>query len=70
MRQPISSGNRLAFPKDLKIREDDWTLTPPPSDAKNRNVEIIVPVNFNVKVRKGMKVRGCKTIIGNFSNDI
>ena len=33
-------------------------------------VEIIVPVNFNVKVRKGMKVRGCKTIIGNFSNDI
>ena len=33
-------------------------------------VEIIVPVNFKVKVRNGMKVRGCKTIIGNFSNDI
>ena len=33
-------------------------------------VEIIVPANFKVKVRKGMKVRGCKTIIGNFSNDI
>ncbi|MAN35450.1 MAG: phosphatidylserine decarboxylase family protein, partial [Candidatus Marinimicrobia bacterium] len=33
-------------------------------------VEIIVPANFKVKVRKGMKVRGCKTIIGNFSDDI
>ena len=33
-------------------------------------VEIIVPANFKVKVRKGMKVRGCKTIIGSFSNDI
>ena len=33
-------------------------------------VEIIVPTNFKVKVRKGIKVRGCKTIIGNFSNDI
>ena len=29
-------------------------------------VEIIVPKNFDIKVRKGMKVKGCKTIIGNF----
>ena len=29
-------------------------------------VEIIVPRNFDVKVQKGMKVKGCKTIIGNF----
>ena len=29
-------------------------------------VEIIVPKNFEIKVRKGMKVKGCKTIIGNF----
>jgi len=29
-------------------------------------VEIIVPRNFDVKVKKGMKVKGCKTIIGNF----
>ena len=29
-------------------------------------VEIIVPKNFDVKVQKGMKVKGCKTIIGNF----
>ena len=29
-------------------------------------VEIIVPKNFNLKVKKGMRVKGCKTIIGNF----
>ena len=29
-------------------------------------VEIIVPRNFDIKVKKGMKVKGCKTIIGNF----
>ena len=29
-------------------------------------VEIIVPKKFDVKVKKGMKVKGCKTIIGNF----
>ena len=29
-------------------------------------VEIIVPKHFVIKVRKGMKVKGCKTIIGNF----
>jgi phosphatidylserine decarboxylase len=29
-------------------------------------VEIIIPDNFNVKIKKGMKVKGCKTIIGNF----
>ena len=29
-------------------------------------VEIIVPRNFDVKVQKGMKVKGCKTIVGNF----
>ena len=29
-------------------------------------VEIIVPEKFEVKVKKGMKVKGCKTIIGNF----
>ena len=29
-------------------------------------VEIIVPKNFQIKVKKGMKVKGCKTIIGNF----
>ena len=29
-------------------------------------VEIIVPKNFDVKVQKGMKVKGCKTIIGIF----
>ncbi len=29
-------------------------------------VEIIVPKNFALKVKKGMKVKGCKTIIGNF----
>ena len=29
-------------------------------------VEIIVPEKFDVKVKKGMKVKGCKTIIGNF----
>ena len=45
MQQSISSGNRLSFPKDLKIREDDWTVTPPPSDVANRNVEITGPVD-------------------------
>ena len=29
-------------------------------------VEIIVPEKFDVKVKKGTKVKGCKTIIGNF----
>ena len=29
-------------------------------------VEIIVPENFDIKVEKGMKVRGCKTVIGKF----
>ena len=29
-------------------------------------VEIIVPENFDIKVKKGMKVRGCKTVIGKF----
>ena len=29
-------------------------------------VEIIVPKNFEVNVKKGMKVKGCKTIIGKF----
>ena len=29
-------------------------------------VEIIVPEKFEVNVKKGMKGRGCKTIIGNF----
>tara|TARA_A100001011_G_scaffold113484_2_gene120129 strand:- start:2438 stop:3094 length:657 start_codon:yes stop_codon:yes gene_type:complete len=30
-------------------------------------VEIIVPSNFKVNVKKGMKVKGCKTIIGKFN---
>ena len=30
-------------------------------------VEIIVPSNFDVNVKKGMKVKGCKTIIGKFN---
>ena len=30
-------------------------------------VEIIVPNNFDIKVTKGMKVKGCKTIIGKFT---
>ena len=29
-------------------------------------VEIIIPDNFNIKIKKGMKVIGYKTIIGNF----
>ena len=29
-------------------------------------VEIIVPNNFEIQIKKGMKVKGCKTIIGNF----
>ena len=29
-------------------------------------VEIIVPNHFEINVKKGMKVRGCKTIIGQF----
>ena len=29
-------------------------------------VEIIVPEKFDIKVKTGMKVKGCKTIIGNF----
>ena len=31
-------------------------------------VEIIVPQNFNVNIKKGDKVRGCKTIIGSFKS--
>ena len=30
-------------------------------------VEIIVPNNFEIKVKKGMKVKGCDTIIGRFN---
>ena len=30
-------------------------------------VEIIVPNNFEIKVKKGMKVKGCETIIGRFN---
>ena len=30
-------------------------------------VEIIVPSNFKVNVEKGMKVKGCKTVIGKFN---
>ena len=30
-------------------------------------VEIIVPNNFKVSVKKGMKVKGCKTVIGKFN---
>ena len=30
-------------------------------------VEIIVPSNFKVNVKKGMKVKGCKTVIGKFN---
>ena len=30
-------------------------------------VEIIVPSNFDVNVKKGMKVKGCKTVIGKFN---
>ena len=30
-------------------------------------VEIIVPDNFEIKVKKGMKVKGCKTVIGRFN---
>ena len=33
-------------------------------------VEIIVPKNFDIKVKKGMKVKGCKTVIGNFNNEV
>ena len=29
-------------------------------------VEIIVPENFEIRVKKGMKVKGCKTVIGKF----
>ena len=29
-------------------------------------VEIVVPKNFEVNVKKGMKVKGCKTIVGRF----
>ena len=29
-------------------------------------VEIILPKTFKLKVKKGMRVSGCKTIIGNF----
>tara|TARA_X000001036_G_scaffold360109_1_gene342978 strand:+ start:505 stop:1161 length:657 start_codon:yes stop_codon:yes gene_type:complete len=30
-------------------------------------VEIIVPSNFDINVKKGMKVKGCKTVIGKFN---
>ena len=30
-------------------------------------VEIIVPDNFEIKVKKGMRVTGCKTVIGTFN---
>ena len=30
-------------------------------------VEVIVPSNFKVNVKKGMKVKGCKTVIGKFN---
>ena len=30
-------------------------------------VEIIVPDNFEIKVKKGMRVKGCKTVIGKFN---
>lgn len=29
-------------------------------------VEIIVPKNFEVNIKKGMKVKGCKTVLGKF----
>ena len=45
MQQSISSGSKLSFPKDQKIRKDNWTVTPPPSDVANRNVEITGPVD-------------------------
>ena len=45
MQQSISSGNKLSFPKDQKIREDNWKVTPPPTDVANRNVEITGPVD-------------------------
>ena len=41
----ISSGTKLSFPKDKKIREGDWKVTPPPKDVANRNVEITGPVD-------------------------
>ena len=45
MQQSISSGSKLSFPKDQKIRKDNWTVTPPPPDVANRNVEITGPVD-------------------------
>ena len=45
MQQSISSGSKLSFPKDQKIREDNWAVTPPPPDVANRNVEITGPVD-------------------------
>ena len=30
-------------------------------------VEIIVPKNFELRVKKGMKVKGCRTVIGKFN---
>ena len=30
-------------------------------------VEIIVPNNFEINVHKGMKVKGCQTVIGRFN---
>ena len=32
-------------------------------------VEIIVPKNFKIQIKKGMKVKGCKTKIGNFNSN-
>ena len=45
MQQSISSGSKLSFPKDQKIRKDNWTVNPPPPDVANRNVEITGPVD-------------------------
>ena len=45
MQNDISSGKRLSFPKDKKIREDNWKVTAPPADVANRNVEITGPVD-------------------------
>ena len=45
MQNDISSGKRLSFPKDKKIREDNWKVTAHPADVANRNVEITGPVD-------------------------
>ena len=45
IQESISSGNRLSFPENKEIREKEWTVTPPPDDVANRNVEITGPVD-------------------------